>query len=259
MKISIITGASSGLGAEFSKRIYERNTSEQVWIIARREDRLVALKEQLGERCRVFALDLTKSESIDSIKNALAECGGEIDYLVNCAGYGKFGNYAQVSEKDNLGMIALNVSALVALTQAVLPYCVRGSKIVQISSVSAFMPLQNLSVYGASKAFVLNYSRALRKELKKKGIFVTAVCPGWTKTEFFEVADYGTNVNRPKKLSPLATVDKVVKKAIKGANKNKAVVTIGFTWWGFRLLCKLVPKSIAMALWETMQNNVSEE
>ena len=258
MKISIITGASSGLGTEFAKRIYEQNTSDQVWLIARREDRLNALSQSLGERCRVFALDVTKDESIEILKKALSNGDVEIDYLVNCAGYGKFGNYKQISDRDNLGMVELNVRALVALTQAVLPYCVKGSKIIQIASVAAFMPLQNFAVYGASKAFVLNYSRAIRKEVKKKGIFVTAVCPGWTKTEFFDVAEYSEKVNRPKKLSPLTTAEQVVKKALRDAKKNKAVSTCGMTWWAFRLLCKIFPKSFTMAVWGTMQNEVED-
>lgn len=258
MKISIITGASSGLGAEFARQIYKQNTSDEIWLVARRVERLEKLKAELGERCRIFALDLTDDNSIEVIKRAIENKDITLDYLVNGAGFGKFGNYDQVSSRDNADMIKLNIGALVSLTQAVLPIAKKGSKIIQIASVSAFMPLVNLSVYGASKAFVLNYSRALRAEIKKAGVKVTALCPGWVDTEFSAVASNGGNVNRPKKLKPITTPDKVVKRAIKDVNKNKAVSTYGATWKLMRLFCKILPKSLMIKVWQLMQKTANE-
>jgi short-chain dehydrogenase of various substrate specificities len=253
MKISIITGASSGMGREFARQIDSLKESDEIWIVARREERLNALKEELFAVCRVFPLDLTKAEDIDALISALSLSGGEVNYLVNAAGFGKFGDWSEVDRQDVNGMIDLNDKALVNITAAVIPYMKRGAHIIEMCSISAYLPLENFSVYAASKAFALSYSYALRAELKSKGITVTAICPGWVETEFAACAHNGEGVNGPKALKPMAPADKVVAKAIRAANANRAVSIYGLTWKCMHVFSKLLPKRLVMFLWHCMQ------
>ncbi len=253
MKISIITGASSGIGREFVKRIAAANECDEIWIVARREDRLNALAEELNVDVRVVPADLTVSEEIDKIVSLVKDGEHKVACLVNAAGFGKFGNYAEVSAADVNGMIDLNVRALVQLTNALIPYMEQGSRIIEMCSISAYLPLENFAIYAASKAFVLSYSRALCAELKPKKIAVTAVCPGWVNTEFAECAHNGEGVHRPKKLRPMTTPDKVVKRALKASRKNKPVSIYGLTWKGMHVMSKVFPTSLTMFAWHKMQ------
>lgn len=253
MKIALITGASSGMGREYARQIDKMKECDEIWIVARREERLNALKAELSTVVRVFPFDLTDSGQLASLIEAVRSSGAEVKYLVNAAGFGKFGDYSEVGLTDIAGMIDLNDKALVLLTTALIPQMKRGSHIIEMCSISAYLPLENLSVYAASKAFVLSYCYALRSELKKTGITVTAVCPGWVDTEFAACAHNGDGVNGPKDLKPITTADKVVKKAIRAANKNKAVSICGVTWKAMRVMTKVLPKSVGMAFWHSMQ------
>ncbi len=256
MKIAVITGASSGMGREFAKQIDVLKEVDEFWIVARREERLNALAKELSRTCRIFPLDLTKRDELETLISALGLSGGEVKYLVNAAGFGKFGNYAEVNIDDVNAMIDLNAKALVNITAAAIPYMRRGSHIIEMCSVSAYLPLENFSIYAATKAFVLSYSYSLRAELKHKGISVTAVCPGWVDTEFAACAHNGEGVHAPKKLKPMTTADKVVKKAIRAANKNKAVSVYGLTWKGMHVMSKILPRRLCMAFWHIAQKKV---
>lgn len=253
MKIALITGASSGIGREYARQIDKMKECDEIWVVARREDRLNALKEELSATTRVLPFDLTDGEQLGALIEAVKSSGAEVKYLVNAAGFGKFGNYSEVSLADVVGMIDLNDKALTLLTAALIPQMKRGSHIIEMCSISAYLPLENMSVYAASKAYVLSYCYALRAELKKTGITVTAVCPGWVDTEFAACAHNGDGVNGPKDLKPITTADKVVRRAIKAANKNKPVSIYGATWKAMHVMTKLLPKSVGMALWHSMQ------
>lgn len=253
MKIAVITGASSGLGREFAKQIEAFGTCDELWIVARREDRLVALADTLSTKCRVLPFDLTDPCSVDEIAAAVKTSGATVEYLVNAAGFGKFGDYSEVSRGDVRGMIDLNARALADVTIALIPFMKRGSHIIEIASISAYLPLENLSVYAASKSFVLSYSYALRTELKKSGITVTAVAPGWIDTEFATVAHNGGGVNGPRDLKPITTPDKVVKKAVRDALKNKPVSILGGTWKCMHVISKILPRRVGMAFWHSLQ------
>lgn len=256
MKIAIITGASSGMGREYAKQIDALKEVDEIWIVARREERLNALSHELSRICRIFPLDLTKRDDMQTLVSALSISGGEVKYLINAAGFGKFGNYSEVSTNDVNAMIDLNVKALVDITIAAIPYMKRGSHIIEMCSISAYLPLENFSVYAATKAFVLSYSYALRAELKNRGISVTAVCPGWVDTEFAACAHNGEGVHAPKKLKPMTAADKVVKRAIRAANKNRAVSIYGFTWKTMHVMSKVFPRKIGMAFWHSMQKKI---
>lgn len=253
MKIALITGASSGMGSEYAKQIDKMKECDEIWIVARREDRLNVLKDELSTVTRVLPFDLTDGVQLGSLIEAVKSSGAEVKYLVNAAGFGKFGDYSEVSLSDIAGMIELNDKALTLITAALIPQMKRGSHVIEMCSISAYLPLENMSVYAASKAYVLSYCYALRRELKKTGITVTAVCPGWVDTEFAACAHNGDGVNGPKDLKPITTADKVVRRAIKAANKNKPVSIYGATWKAMHVMTKIFPKRFSMLFWHAMQ------
>lgn len=148
-------------------------------------------------------------------------------------------------------MVDLNSRALLDITNQIIPFMKEGSHIIQMCSISSYMCLPHFSVYAASKAFVLYHSYALRDELKKKKITVTAVSPGWVETEFFAVADNG-EVRMPKKFKPMTKPEAVVKKAMRDAKKNKAVSIKGFHWKMMHILSKFCPRAMVIAFWKGM-------
>ena len=188
MRIAVITGASSGMGREFAIKLEAQKNFDEIWVIARRADRLEELKSVLGDKVRPISLDLTEQESLEKYKVMLEEEKPEISVLVNASGYGKFGAFEDLPLDEQLGMLDLNAKALTAVTYLSLPYLEKGSEVYQIASLSSFQPVPYLAVYGATKAYVLSFTRAIGAELRKKGIKMMAVCPGWVKTEFFDRA-----------------------------------------------------------------------
>lgn len=174
--------------------------------------------------------------------------------LVNCAGFGKIGEYSDISPETNHAMIDLNCKALVDITLSVLPYMRRGSRILQICSSSAFQPLPGLNIYAATKSFVLQYSRALRWELRGRGIGVTAVCPYWIKdTEFIPLAE-SVEAGKPLTHYPLASKSKsVVRRSLRASRYNLPVSTPGLICTLQRIINKIIPKEIFIAVWQLMR------
>lgn len=251
MNIAIITGASSGLGKEFAKQFDDKHLDE-IWIIARREDRLKDLQTSLNTPVRVFAFDLLLPSSFDVFKHLLQQDNPNIKYLVNAAGFGAFGNCALELETINQ-MIDLNIKALVNMTYLSIPYMHLGSHIIQLGSASAFTPLKNLNVYASTKAFVLHFSTALYQELKNKGIHVSVICPSWVKTEFLEKANYREEPHTPKIIWPLYKANKVVAKAIKDSENHKVISIPGGCTKIHYLCAKFLPKKLLMMGWNWMQ------
>lgn len=252
MSVAIITGASSGLGKEFAIQLKNSYSIDEFWLIARRRDRLEELSNILECKCKIINLDLSDEASLCNFKEILAEEKPSVKYLVNAAGYGRYGDYTVVDTELAFNMINLNVKALVYITQETLPYMSNGSHIIQLGSASTYHPLPNLNVYAASKSFVKHYSRALSRELKDRGIAVTTVCPGWVKTEFFQRADI--NENGPASFTkPMVSASKVVKKALKDAQKRKDVSM--YHWYNnlHHALSKILPHSLMMYMWKLMQ------
>lgn len=252
--IAIVTGASSGMGREFFKKLDQNENLDEIWVIARRANRLEELKEQAKTPVRVIACDLTDSESIKNYKALLEKEQPQIKILVNCSGYGKFGHSDVISLEDSLGMIDLNCKALVSITDVSLPYMAKNSHVVQLCSLSAFQPVPYLNVYAATKAFVLSYSRGLNAELKSRGIHVMAVCPGWVETEFFlraETAqkDAVTYFNKVYKAKD------VIDTAYKDMYKLKQVSIHGFMVKAQVLLVKLLPHSLVIKIWLKQQKH----
>lgn len=256
MKIAVITGASSGMGREFALQLPKWEKFDEIWVIARRRERLESLEAEIGVRTRVFALDLTREDSFDEYAAALAECKPEVSVLVNCSGYGKFGKYDEIPLDDSIGMIRLNSEAVVRMTTLTLPYMKKGSKIANLDSLSSFQPVPYMAVYGATKAFVLSYTRALGRELVPRGIKTIAICPGWVATEFFDRATT-TNDKAVVYYNRVYKADEVVKTALHDMYRTKKDVSIhGFPVKVQVFLVKLLPHKLVMRVWLKQQKHI---
>ena len=246
-RIAVITGASSGMGRDFVKMIDKTESCDEIWVIARRRDRLCELTSGTGKGIVPVELDLSQNESFDTYKKLLAEQGEiEVCALVNAAGFGKFGRFEDIPLEEQMNMIDLNCKALMAVTFITLPYMPRGSKVYQLGSLSAFQPVPYISTYGATKAFVLSYTRAVNKELKKRGIKMIAVCPGWVKTEFFNRAVRDDTITYYNKFF---TSEEVVERAVYDMDRGRDVSVCGTSIRGQVLLTKLLPHRLVMSIW----------
>lgn len=251
-KIAVITGASSGMGREMVFELADRfRAIEEIWVIARRQDRLDDLDGRAAVKIRKFPMDITKEAAQDRLKRALEEEKPDVKFLINGAGYGKIGKAGAVPLEDETGMIALNCMALTAVTYIVLPFMSRNSRIIQFASAAAFLPQPGFAVYAATKSFVLSYSMALNEELKDRDICVTAVCPGPVKTEFFDIAETTGKIPLYKKLV-MADPKKVVRKAVIDSAMGKTVSVYGFLMKAFFLLCKLLPHRLILKIMSMM-------
>lgn len=247
MKIAVITGASSGMGREFVRQLTEKESFDEVWVIARRKDRLEALQQELKVPLRAISLDLSQAESITEYGRLLREAQPEVKILVNASGYGKFEAFGDGSLETYYNMIDLNDKAMVGMTYETLPFMKEGGEIYQICSRAALMPVPYIDIYAATKAFALSFSRALNVELKKKGIRVLGVCPFWTKTEFFDRAVSDSSVITY--YSRYTTSEEVVTRAIKDMKRGRDISVAGFMNRAEVLLTKLLPTRWAMAIW----------
>ena len=242
MKIAIVTGASSGMGREMVFEIADRfGGIGEIWVIARREERLKEFEGKVPVPVRVFPLDLTAAGGLSLLEEALKEQKPDVKLLINAAGFGRVGTAEEIGWRTSSLMVRLNAEALTAVTELVLPYMSKNSRILQFASAAAFLPQPDFAVYAASKAFVLSYSRALNRELRPRNIVVTAVCPGPVKTEFFQVMGKEADKSYPiyKRLI-MANPEKVVKKAIEDSILRKSVSVYGLPVKAFWLFSKVV-------------------
>ena len=177
--------------------------------------------------------------------------------LINASGFGKFGRYDQIPLQDSLDMIDLNCRALVHITQLTLPYLEKGAHVIQIDSLSAFQPVPYLGVYGATKAFVLSYSRSLNAELAPRGIHMMAFCPGWVKTEFFDHAEQ-TSKTAVTYFNQLFTAREVVACALRDSARGRDVCVPGFRIKLQVLLTKLLPHRLVMRIWLKQQKHAGK-
>ncbi len=248
MKIVIVTGASSGMGREAAIQLADRFSGiGEIWAVARRAKRLEELKEQVPVPVRVFPLDLSLEADRNVLAQALKEEQPEVRMLVNAAGYGKIGAAGDIPLEEETGMVRLNCEALCAVTHMVLPYMPKNSRVIQLASSAAFMPQPGFAVYAATKAFVLSYSRALNAELKKRGILITAVCPGPVKTEFFDVAETTGKMPFYKELT-MARAENVVRKALRDSMMGKEVSIYGLPMNAFFVLTKILPHRLLIQI-----------
>ena len=250
-KIAVITGASSGMGRRLAEIIIRFGHVDEVWAIARREDRLRNL--ECGVPVRPLPMDLTDRASFSRYAQLLEAEQPEVVLLANAAGFGKFCGTLEVSTEENLNMADLNCAAVMAMCQLTIPYMPRGGQIINFSSVAADQPIPYINVYAATKTFVLYYSRALNRELKQRGISVMAVCPFWTRTEFFDRAIDPNREPVVKTYIAMYEADQIVSRIWRDVKRGKEVCRFGAIARGQSLLAKLLPHDLIMKVWMSQQ------
>jgi len=243
MNTTLITGASSGIGAAFARKLAARGRN--VLLVARSEDKLIALCNELGRltsiRAQYLALDLQQHEAGAQLFEETQKRELEIDTLINNAGFGSMGDFAKLDPDRELEMIELNVRALVDLTHRFLPPMrerKRGT-IINVASTAAFQPVPYMATYAATKAFVLSFSEALWEENRLHGVHVMALCPGVTETNFFQASE----IDRPP-MRTIQTAEEVVETALRALDRKKNLVVSGWTNWFTVEAQRVVPRSL---------------
>ena len=221
--VALITGASAGLGVDFARQLATQG--RRLVLAARRKDRLDTLAAELGN-ARAVEVDLSTSSAVKRLMDDISANGEHVDLLVNNAGFGLTGRFAELDGNRQREMIDLNCGALVELAHAVLNGMIerRSGAILNIASTAAFQPGPGMAVYFATKPFVLSFSEALHEEVKAQGVKVSALCPGPTATEFGEVAGFGPS-SPSSKLA--AASGPVVEAGLGGMDQNAAVIIPG--------------------------------
>ncbi len=246
MKIAVITGASAGIGREFVYAVDRQEHFDEIWVIARRLERLEELAAKCSTPVRPLAMDLADLESIEEYKALLEKEQPEIGLLINASGCGVFGPFEEKELKKLLNSATLNSLALTAMCHVSLPYMHKGSSIVNMGSNSAWQPVPYQAVYGASKSYVLSFSRAIGRELRSRGVHVMCVCPGWIRTEFQQTAQHDRYI---KYVDKWYGPDEVAAQAMKDLRKKKSVSILGHPVRRQVRLVKLLPVELVMNIW----------
>ena len=246
MRIAVITGASSGIGREFVYAVDRREKLDEIWVIARRKERLEELQEKCRNQIRPVPLDLSEDSGIEEYRSLLEAEKPEISLLVNAAGFGVFGLFEENDLQKQLKSARLNALSLTAMCHVSLPYMKSGDSIINMGSNSSWQPVPYQTVYGASKSYVLNFSRALGRELRNRGVHVMCVCPGWIKTEFQQVAEHDRYIRY---VDRWYGPDEVAEQAMKDLEKKKIVSILGHPVRRQVCLVKFLPVQMVMDIW----------
>ena len=244
MEVTLITGASGGIGEAFARRL--ASEGHDLLLVARSEERLHALCDELMLNHKIsahyLALDLTAAGSLDRIVEETEKHNYEVDWLINNAGFGSMGDFAELDVNKELQMVDLNIAALVALTHSFLgPMRKRGrGTVINVSSSASFQPISFMATYAATKAFVTSFSEAIAEENRPFGILVSALCPGPTKTNFFAAS----KIDDPYLLKGMQTAEEVVDAALKGVAAGKTRVISGWANYVSAFLGTVVPDSL---------------
>jgi uncharacterized protein len=243
MNTTLITGASTGIGAAFARKLAARGRN--VLLVARSEDKLIALCNELGRltsiRAQYLALDLQQPDAAAQLLEETKKRELEIDMLINNAGFGSMGDFAKLDLDRELEMIQLNIRAVVDVTHRFLgPMRERKrGTIINVASTAGFQAVPYMATYAATKAFVLSFSEALAEENRLHGIHVMALCPGVTETNFFEAS----KIDRPP-MRTIQTAEEVVDAALRGLARQKTVLISGWTNWFTVEAERFVPRSM---------------
>ena len=246
MNIAVITGASSGMGREFVYAVDREYELDELWVVARRKERLEELQEKCRAKVRPLAWDLADPASFERFRALLEVEKPHIRVLVNAAGYGLFGTFEEMGLEEQLGIVDVNDKALTAMCLLSLPYMEKGDAIVNLGSNSSHQPVPFLNVYAASKAYVLSFSRGLGRELMPRGVHVMCVCPGWIKTEFMDTAVRDDTI---KYYDRWYTPQQVIEQAMKDLKKKKKVSILGAPVRRQVRLVKFLPVDVVMDTW----------
>lgn len=249
MRIAIITGASAGLGEEFARQMGAYFPDiQQVWLVARRRERLEALARKLeGLETVILSLDLCDKASFAALAEKLASEKSEVGLLINNAGCGYLGDVGQGEVDRQVRMTDLNVTALTAVSHIVIPYMSAGSHIINVSSIASFCVNPRMTVYSSTKAYVSSFTRGLACELKGAGVGVTAVCPGPMATEFLDIGKITGNSKTFETL-PYCDPRKVVAGALAAARAGKVMYTPKAFYKFYRVLAKVLPHALVAPL-----------
>jgi len=247
MNTALITGASSGIGEVFARKLAARGRN--VLLVARSEDKLITLCNELGRsnsiRAQYVAIDLSKPEAPRQLFDEAQERGLFVDLLVNNAGFGSMDEFSKLDLSRELNMIDLNVKALVELAYLFLQPMIekRQGAIINVASTAAFQPVPYMATYAATKAFVLSFSEALWEENRPHGVKVMALCPGVTETNFFEAA---RGQKPPARVSQ--TPEEVVDTALRGLAQGRSHIISGWTNFLMTQSERLAPRSFVIRL-----------
>ena len=245
MTFTLITGASSGIGEAFARRL--ASESHNLILVARSEEKLRALCDELAAKhkieCHFVPLDLTDRNAPERLFDETERNGWAVDWLINNAGFGSAGDFATLELERELEMIRLNISALVALTHLYLQKMrvARRGTIINVSSAAGFQPIPFMATYAATKAFVSTFTEAIAEENRPFGIRVLALCPGMTKTNFFAAS----NIEHPIQVKGVQTVDDVVDTTMKAVATNRTKVVSGWANYLGAIAGAIVPNSIS--------------
>ena len=250
--IAIVTGASDGFGKEFVRLLVNDNNIDEIYALSRSDEKLTALKQELGDKIKPYIIDLSVSEKIKEFGKYIETQNATVKILINNAGFAKFCSYDDISIDESLNMINLNISGVVAMGLTCIPFMEEGSHILNIASQAAFQPVPYQNIYSATKSFVKNYSQALNIELKDKGIKVTAVCPGWMKTNLYDRGCIGAKKGT-KRFMCMVSPEKAAKQALKDAYNNKDISIYGWHVKLCALITRFLPEKIIMKCWLIQQ------
>ena len=243
MNTALITGASSGIGEVFARKLAARGRN--VLLVARSEDKLITLCNELGRsnsiRAQYVALDLSEPEAAKTLFDEAAQRGLTVDMLINNAGFGSMGEFGTLDLERELNMIDLNIKSLVELTHRFLQPMLERKQgtIINVASTASFQAVPFMATYAATKAFVLSFSEALWEENRAYGIKVMALCPGVTETNFFEAA---RGHKPPARVSQ--TPEEVVDTALRGLARGRSHIISGWTNFLMTQSERLAPRSL---------------
>ncbi|MDD7732491.1 MAG: SDR family NAD(P)-dependent oxidoreductase [Firmicutes bacterium] len=244
MRVALITGASSGLGWTLAELVDQEEVMDEIWLLARREDRLKELAQSLKTPCRLLPWDMSGEEWAGKLKDLMEKEEPDLALVINNAGIGKAGVFEDLEGDHIQSLLDLNIRGLTLATHICLPYMRKGGRIINVASVAAFLPQPGLAIYSASKSYVLSFSRALHREVRKRGISVTAVCPNPMMTEFFNLSG-GIGPTGLKRLG-LDRVDRVARKALDRSRRGKDLSITHPTAYVIRFFSKILPHSFVL-------------
>ena len=260
MRYALITGASSGIGEAFARRL--ARDGRDLILVARSEERLRELGKELGTAhgvgIHIFAVDLTEPDSEARLFSETEKKELEIDWLINNAGFGSAGDFAMLDRDNELRMIELNITAVVALTHRYLPQMRerRSGTIINVSSAAGFQPIPFMATYAATKAFVTSFTEAIAEENRPYGVRILALCPGSTATNFFAAS----NIDRPIQVKGQQTAEQVVNTAMAAVAAGRARVVSGWANYVGSKLGTLVPSAITnRVIGRTLRGNYQKE
>lgn len=251
-RIAVITGASSGLGRAYAHALSKEGDLDELWVIARHQDALDALRGELGGTVVPVPMDLTVRANLKRLGERLEREQPVVRYAIANAGFAKFCTYSDLSLEESLSMIDLNCGAVVATALLCLPYMDRGSRLLLVASQAAFQPLPCQNLYSSTKAFIRHYARALNMELAPRGITATAVCPGWMKTHLYDRAIIGAE-HGTRRFPGMVPPKAVAKQSLRDARHGKDMSVYGLRVKAEHLAAKLLPQRAMMHLFLKQQ------